>query len=190
MRGLFFAAIVALSSGCVFGAKKPDAPSAAPALAADLLPDVRQAKDRPPVVLVSREGDPIAAISVAVVVAGADAEPAVALAGVLEARLAAKNLEATVTPSWDGVRATVLVDGPGGAKAATDALRDALTMPIEEKDLAPAKKKLAALGVRPLRDGKLARWAKCVGSPYAAPERAGKTHDDLALAKLEEWRAA
>jgi hypothetical protein len=189
VRALIVAA-VAVASGCAFGAKKPDVPSSAPSLAADLLPDVRQAKDRPPVVLVAREGDPIGAVSAAIVVAASDAEPAVALAGVIESRLAAKNLDATVVPSWDGIRATVLVDGTGGAKAATDALRDALTSPIEEKDLAPAKKKLAALALRPLRDAKLARWAKCVGSPYASPDRAGKTHDDLASAKLEEWRVA
>jgi hypothetical protein len=192
VRGVLFAAALfdcLVLAGCGFGQKKPDAPSAAPALAADLLPDVRQAKDRPPVVLVAREGDPIGAVSAAVVVAATDSEPAVALAGVVEARLAAKGLDAIVTPSWDGIRATVLVEG-SGARAATDALRDALSAPIEEKDLAPAKKKLAALALRPLRDAKLARWAKCVGSPYAAPDRAGKTHDDLTVAKLEEWRAA
>jgi hypothetical protein len=191
VRGVLWAvALVALASGCAFGARKPDAPATAPPLFADVLPDVRQAKDRPPVVLVTRDGDPMGAISAAVVVAAIDAEPAVALAGVIESRLAARSLEAIVTPSWDGVRATVLFDGEGGAKAATDALREALSLPIEERDLAPAKKKLAALALRPLHDAKLARWAKCVGSPYAAPERAGKTHDDLALAKLEEWRAA
>lgn len=185
------AAALAFASGCAFGGKKADAPaSARVALAADLLPDVRQAKDRPPVVLVAREGDPIAAVSVAIVVAANDAEAAVALTGALEARLAARNLDATVTPSWDGLRATVLVDGPAGARAAADALREALTSPIEEKDLAPAKKKLAALALRPLRDAKLARWARCVGSPHALPERAGKTHDDLTVAKLEEQRAA
>lgn len=191
MRGVLVAAtFLALTNGCAFGAKKPETPASAPSLAADLLPDVRQAKDRPPVVLVAREGDPVAAVSAAIVVAANDAEPAVALAGVIEARLAARGLDATVTPSWDGVRATVLVDGAGGARAATDALREALTQPIEERDLAPAKKKLAALASRPLRDTKLTRWARCVGSPHALPERAGKTHDDTTIAKIEEWRAA
>lgn len=194
MRGSAFAftiliALALAATACGLGGRKVGAPATVPPLAAGLLPDVRQAKDRPPVVLIAREGDPIGAVAAAVTTGATEAEPAVALAGVIEARLSARGLDAIVTPSWDGVRATVLVDGAGGARAATEALRDALLAPIEDKDLAPAKKKLAALALRPLRDAGLSRWARCVGSPYSAPQRAGKTYDDLTTAKLEEWRA-
>lgn len=170
-------------------------PSAAPARAQALLPDVRRAKDRPPVVLVVREGDPSSAIAVAVTTAGLDGsdddpEAAVALAGVVEARLAGKGFAPNVVPSWSGFRAAVLVGTTDGAPAATDAIREALTASIDERDVVAAKKKLAALAARPLRDASLARWARCVGSPHALPARAGKSGDDLSAPRLERWRAA
>jgi hypothetical protein len=153
---------------------------------------VRLAKDRPPVVLIAREGDPSSAIAAAVTTSGIegdDPEPAVALAGVVEARLAARALTSTAVPSWSGFRATILVSD-GAAPTVTNALREALTGTIEESDLAAAKKKLAALAARPLRDVSLARWARCVGSPHALPARAGKSGDDLDVARLEKWRVA
>ncbi len=171
------------------------APAAVSAHARALLPDVRHAKDRPPVVLVAREGDPSGAIAIAVTTAAIptaedDPEVAVALAGVVEARLAARGLDAVVMPSWSGFRAAILVATRAEAEAATGTLRESLVTPIAEPDLAAAKKKLAALAARPLRDAALARWARCVGSPYALPARAGKSGDDLDAARLEKWRAA
>lgn len=190
MRCALAIALVALvGGGC--GAPGPAAQPAATAHGAALLPDVRLAKDRPPVVLVVREGDPSGAIALAVTTSGVDddPEPAVALAGVVEARLVARGLTPTVSPSWSGFRAALLVPGESGVTAATEALRTALAQPIDERDVAAAKKKLAALAARPLRDSSLARWAKCVGSPYALPSRTGKSGDDLVLARLENWRA-
>lgn len=192
MRAFRFASLALIFAGC-----SPAAPSArapVPASEAALLPDVRVAKDRPPVALVSREGDPATAIAVAVSSEGAfpeDEEPeaAAAMGGVVEARLGARGIEASVTPSWDGYRVVLLVAGVTDARTATEALRDALTSPVGEKDVAPAKKKLGALAQRPLRDAALARWARCIGSPHAAAERAAKL-DDVALAKVEKWRAA
>lgn len=174
----------------------PAAPASAPAgaHARALLPDVRQAKDRPPVVLVAREGDPSGAIAIAVTTSGMpsaedDPEVAVALAGVVEARLAARGAAAVVMPSWSGFRVAVLVATRAEAEAATGTLREALVAPVDDKDLAAAKRKLAALAARPLRDAALARWARCVGSPHALPARAGKSGDDLDAARLEKWRA-
>jgi hypothetical protein len=165
-----------------------------------LLPDVRIAKDRPPVVLVARRGDPAAAIAVAVTTAGvagrtagngtASPEPAVALAGVVEGRLAARGIEAAVTPAWDGVRASLLVAGVKEAESATLALHAALVTPIAEGDLAHAKKKLAALARRPLPDRALARWAECVGSPHAPLGKGPPPGEGLTAAGLESWRAA
>jgi len=189
VRLLALPLVATLTVGCGPGAAKGTAASPSASLTADVLPDVRTAKDRPPVVLVMREGDPTGAIAVAVTTDD-DVEASVALAGVVEARLVARGLVSTVTPSWDGYRATVLVDSAAAAHAATDAVREVLAVPIEEKDVVAAKKKLAALAQRPLRDAALGRWARCVGSPYAPPERAGKTYDDLSVAKVEAWRAA
>ena len=196
-RTLAIAASATLLSVAQLGCGPPiaAAPPATIAQAPALLPDVRLAKDRPPVVLVARDGDPIGAVAVAVTTSGAlgqgdDPEVAVALAGVVESRLIARGLAPLVAPSWSGLRAALLVANAAEAEAATAALRDALTAPIEEKDVAAAKKKLTALAARPLRDGALARWARCVGSPYALVTRAGKSGDDLDAARLEKWRAA
>jgi hypothetical protein len=181
------------AGGC--GPANPATQPASEARAQALLPDVRRAKDRPPVVLVVREGDPSSAIAIAVSTAGLegsddDPETAVALAGVVEARLAAKGLAPIVVPSWSGFRAAVLVGAADAAPAATDAVRDALSASIDDRDVIAAKKKLAALAARPLRDASLARWARCVGSPHALPQRAGKSGDDLSAPRLERWRAA
>lgn len=164
--------------------------------ATTLLPNVRRAKDRPPVVLVARDGDPSAAVAVAVTTAGVgeltnadddDPEPPTALAAVVEARLASRGLRASVTPQWDGFRAVLLVDGTKNAELAVAAIRAALVAPIEEKDLTAARKKLAALAARPLRDPALLRFSRCVGSPRA---RLGSTRAELTLARLEAWRGA
>jgi hypothetical protein len=181
------------AGGC--GPASPATQPSATSPAQALLPDVRRAKDRPPVVLVVREGDPSSAIAVAVTTAGLegsddDPETSVALAGVVEARLAAKGFAPNIVPSWSGFRAAVLVGTTEGAPAATDAIREALTASIDDRDVVAAKKKLAALAARPLRDASLARWARCVGSPHALPARAGKSGDDLSAPRLERWRAA
>ena len=196
MKGRTLAMVVVTVAplvGC--WARSPVVTPAETANARALLPDVRLAKDRPPVVLVAREGDPSGAIAIAVTTSGAlgsedDPEVAVALAGVVEARLVAHGLAPVVAPSWSGFRAAVLVATATEAERATSALRDALTAPIEEQDLGAARKKLRALALRPLRDEALARWARCVGSPHALPARAGKSGEDLDAARLESWRAA
>lgn len=146
-------------------------------------------------VLVVRDGDPSGAVAVAVTTSGLegegdDPEPAVALAGVVESRLTARGLAPIVVPSWSGLRAAVLIGSTAAATSSTDAVREALTAPIDEKDLAAAKRKLVALASRPLRDASLARWARCVGSPHALPQRAGKSGDDLTTARLEKWRSS
>ncbi len=163
-----------------------------------LLPDVRVASGRPPVVLVSREGDPATAIAIAVTTAGIgwtdassdDPEPATALAGLVESRLRARSVDAVVTPSWDGVRASTLAANDLEASRLADTLRDALVAPATEADLLAARRKLAALGQRPLRDRALARWSRCVGEPRSLPERAGKDYADVDLARLERWRTS
>jgi len=182
-----------LAPGC--GPRAPARSSASEEAAT--LPDVRTASGRPPVVLVAREGDPATAISVAITTAGIgfadgstdDPEPATALAGLVESRLRARSLDAAVTPSWDGLRASTLATSDREAGRLADALRDALAAPSTEADLIAARRKLAALGQRPLRDRALSRWARCVGEPRALPERAGKDYSDVDLARLERWRS-
>ncbi len=160
------------------------------------LPDVRIAPGKPPLLLVAREGDPASAVAVAVSTEGiapsADEAPeiATALAGVVEARLATAGLTTTVVPAWDGYRASVLVRNDIEAAAAADALRAALLAPIATTDLEAAKKKLAALAARPLRDPALGAWAKCVGSPFSPPSRVSKMVNEATAARLETARRA
>jgi hypothetical protein len=160
-----------------------------------LLPDVRTAPGRPPVVLVSRDGDPATAIALAVTTTGIagegsdDPEAATALAALVEARLKAHAVDALVTPSWDGVRASMLAATELDAARIADALREITAAPATAAELAPVRRKLTLLAQRPLRDKALARWARCVGEPHAPPERAGKDYADLDVAKVERWRA-
>jgi hypothetical protein len=191
-RTLLFA-VLAVASAIACGPPAPGVTAgAATSRTAAVLPDVRLAKDRPPVVLVVREGDPAAAVAAAIATGDADEvdpEPAAALAGVVEARLTARGLRPSVTPAWDGYRVTLLASGGGEAKAAAEAIVAALLAPIGEGDLAAAKKKVAALAGRPLRDPALAHWARCVGAPYGIAERAAKAGEDLTTTQVEAWRA-
>jgi hypothetical protein len=203
MRGpcVFTVAVMCATAACGPGTPEPHA--GVPRNAAHALPDVRLAKERPPVVLVVRDGDPSGAIAFAAQT-GDDAEAAVAMAGVIEARLARVGaaerpeealgggrspLTVIVTPSWDGVRASVLVANTSEARAVAEAMRAAVATAIGEDDVVAAKRKLAALAMRPLGDSALSRWARCVGAPYAMPERVAKI-DDVAVARVEAWRAA
>ena len=161
------------------------------------LPDVRTADGRPPVVLVAREGDPATAIAFAVTTVdlgwdatGDDPEPATALAGLVEARLRKHGLDAEVTPSWDGLRATALAPSAGDATRIAGVMREAFLEAATPDDLPAARKKLVALGQRPLRDESLVRFARCTGEPHAPPARAGKDYGDVDVARLERWRAA
>jgi hypothetical protein len=153
--------------------------------------DVRIANGRPPVAVVAREGDPAAAVGVAITTAGlgnGDPEPAIALAGLLEDRLRALSVDARVTPAWDGVRATLIARTEDDARKAASMLRDAMLAPAREADVAAAKRKLGALARRPLDDRALERWARCVGDPRALPDRA-LTPADIDAPRLERWRA-
>jgi hypothetical protein len=162
---------------------------------------MRIVNGRPPVVLVAREGDPAAAIAVAVTTTGigftngasttaeGDPEIASALAGLLDARFRAKGIDAVVTPSWDGVRASALARTDTEAVRIAESLRETMNAPANDGDLVAARRKLVALGQQPLRDRALVRWARCVGQPHALPERAGKDHGDIDVARLERWRA-
>lgn len=183
--------LLGLALGCGGGTTPAAAPKSAARAA---LPDVRIAEGKPPLVLVARDGDPAAAVAVAISTAGIAATPAeapeiaTALAGLLEARLA--SLSPTVVPSWDGLRATVLAQSDRDAASAADAIRTALLAPVTEADVAAAKRKLAALAARPLRDPALATWARCIGSPFASPPSTPRLVAELSAARLESSRKA
>lgn len=182
--------LAALTGAC--GPAAPKAENASHPITART--DVRTAKDRPPLVVIAREGDPAAAVGFAVTTAGDadDTETAVALAGVVEHRLASERAagrEAEVIPSSDGFRGSIVVANATEAERAATAIRLALTTPIGEPDLAAAKKKLAALAARPLPDPALLRFARCTGAPYGTPTTASSSAK-LDLGALERARAS
>lgn len=167
--------------------------------------------------VVVREGDPRAAIAVAVLTAGAfDAagpRVPVALAAVTEARLAAAGLtDVSVAATWDGYRVRALLPagagggagsgGSAGAAATVRALREALVTPIgtgplrvsAANELLVANDKLAALARRPLHERGLEELARCTLAPFsldsldAVDARAPTA--PLTVETLEGWRAA
>jgi hypothetical protein len=167
----------------------PAKPGAATALNGRARGDesVRVLSGKPPIAVLSRDGDPKGAVAVAIATGGLapSAQPAVALAGVLEARLRARGLaDATVIPAWDGYRAQWLA-AEADATASVEAIRTALLAPITEADLAAAERKITALGARPLRDVALLDSARCTGEPFSTRDR-----EPLTLERLEAWRKA
>jgi len=100
------------SSGC--GAHAPGA--GGPLDAGRALSTRSTGSGRPPLAVIAREGDAKGAMAVAVTTAGLapdrGALAGVALAALVEARLAARGVEVTSVGGWDGWRLNALVDSP------------------------------------------------------------------------------
>jgi hypothetical protein len=149
---------------------------------------------RPPLSVVVREGDARGALAVAVTTAGIAQErgaiAGVALAALVEARLAGRGVEVTAVGGWDGWRLRALVASPAEAARVVEAVRGALLTPVDPREpaLANVTRKAGALARRPLPDPALVDVARCTGEAYAAgdPASAG----DVSAADLEAWRAA
>jgi hypothetical protein len=146
---------------------------------------------RPSLVVVAREGDAKGAVAVAVTTAGVapdrGALAGVALAALVDARLAARGVDASAVGSWDGWRLRALVDSPADMARVVDAIRNALLTPVatDEAALAVVARKAAALARRPLLDPALADVASCTGEPYSAGDSGAPQ-----VADLESWRRA
>jgi hypothetical protein len=150
-------------------------------------------KDRPPVAVVVREGDPSAALAVAVLTGGIaperGAEVAVALAALAESRLAgtSKASDLGVVPAWDGYRIRALVGAqPASATALVDAVQRALATPVAANELPAIKKKLDALAMRRIADASLVDVTRCRGEAFGLP----RPPAPATLAELEAWRRA
>jgi len=146
---------------------------------------------RPSLDVVLREGDGLGALSVAVTTAGLSADRgamvAVALAALVEARLSAQGIEATVAGGWDGWRLRVLVGSVAEAVRVVDSTRAALLTPVaaDEPALAAVARKATALGRRPLPDRALIDTARCTGDAYGTGSDVPPT-----AAELESWRSS
>jgi hypothetical protein len=146
---------------------------------------------RPPLAVIVREGDAKGAVAVAVTTAGIapdrGALAGVSLAGLVEARLAARGVEVSAVGSWDGWRLRALVDSPGDMARIVDAVRVALLTPVaaDEAALAVVARKAEALARRPLLDPALSDVASCTGEAYSAGDATAPKP-----AELEAWRRA
>ncbi len=152
--------------------------------------DFRTAEGRPPVVVVERDGDPRGAVALAVSTEGIAPErgaaPAVALAAIVEARLAAGGVrDVHVVPSFDGYRVRALVGGDAEGAAFAAGVRIALLAPVDAAAASSAAEKLDALTRRPIADVALADAARCTGDAVSLPDGGGAP----SLAEIESWRA-
>ncbi|WP_394820551.1 hypothetical protein [Pendulispora albinea] len=134
-----------------------------------------------------REGDPEAALGLAVWTYGLaperGAQVAVALAALTQTRLAARWPGAVVTPSWEGYRVRGLLERPSESVAA---IQSALLAPVSAQEMPAVLRKLAALANKPLHDPALIELAKCRGEPFGAVP----APSEPSLAEVEGWRRA
>jgi hypothetical protein len=149
---------------------------------------------RPPLVVIVREGDARGALAIAVTTAGVAPErgalAGVALAALIEERLAARGIEVNAVGGWDGWRLRALVGSPSEGARVVAAVRAALLTPVDahEAALATVTRKAAALARRPLADPALADAARCTGEAYAAGDSSSAS--TVSPAELEAWRGA
>lgn len=185
--------LAAALSGCVF--PKPWAPSppeldpAAPGMRVE----VREARARPTLTVLAREGDPSAAVALAVLTDGGPSS-ATALGAIVESRLEQAGFRFVDSEaSRDGYRLTALLPDRGLAAPFVATLRDALLTPLSpgSPELAFARDRLAALPRQPISDPALDPLARCSGEPTLLADDARL---DLAtpqgLAQLEGLRRA
>ena len=145
---------------------------------------------RPPLAVVAREGDARGALAVAVSTAGIASERgavvAVALAALVEARMAARGVaDITAVGGWDGWRLRGLVGTPVEATRWVDAAQAAMLTPVTAQEAAwsAVLRKTAALSRRPLADRALVDVVQCTGEAYGLPGDNGVT-----VAEVEAWR--
>ncbi len=151
----------------------------------------RTGDGRPPLAVVAREGDAKGAVAVAVTTAGLapdrGALAGVALAALVEARLAGRGVDVSAVGGWDGWRLRALVDSPADMARVVDAIRLALLTPVtpDEPALAAVTRKAGALARRPLPDPALGEVVRCTGEAYATLDA-----PPLQTTELEAWRRA
>ena len=139
---------------------------------------------------VVRAGDVQGALALAVTTEGISpdrgAVPGVALAALIEARMASHG-NVTTVGGWGGWRLRALLASASSAAPLVDAIREAMLAPVATDDpaLALVRRKVEALAQRPLPDRAMIDVARCTGEPFglggdAAPD----------AAELETWRRA
>jgi hypothetical protein len=185
---------LALLVGCGAAPVVPKAPSASPAIA-----ETTQTAGHPPVAVLVREGDPSAAVAVAVLTVGIEptrgAEVPVALAALVEARLATAGIaDARVVPGAEEFRIQALAPAGTRGREVVAAIRASLLTPLAEggPEMAAVQRKLLALSRRPIADPALDAAARCAGEPFAnpPPKSDAEAPSTPTVSAVETWRAA
>ncbi len=159
----------------------------------------RVGNGRPSLSVIDRDGDPAAAVAVAVTTTGIAPERgstvAVSLAALVDARLAARaadgslrtNAHATVVGGSDGWRLRAFATTPAEGAALVDAVRAAMVNPVTNDDVALAAvgRKVDALARRAVADRALLEVTQCTGEAYGGGEDATPS-----ATELETWRRA
>jgi hypothetical protein len=162
------ALLLATVAACGGGAADSSAVPASP-----VRPAAAARQGRPPVAAVIREGDARGAIAVAVTTAGIAPERGatvgVALAALVEARLAERGIaDVRAVGGWDGWRLRALAGTPAEAARIATAVQATMLAPVQadEAAMAAVASRVAALAQRPLVDDALVDAARCTGEPY------------------------
>jgi hypothetical protein len=146
---------------------------------------------RPPVTTVVRDGDARGAVAVAVSTEGIDADrgalAGVALAALVQQRMASAGVEVTAVGGWNGWSLRALADSTAHAQSVVAALRAALLTPVTAGDpaLPAVTRRTNALAARRLADNALIDAARCSGEAMGLRDVSPPTP-----AELETWRIA
>jgi hypothetical protein len=188
---------VGLACGCAPGAAVGPAGARAASAEATFGPlpagriAMRVAADRPPVTMVVREGDPMAAVVAVVVTHGGSAASA-ALSAVVEQRLGSLGFAtADARVDRDAYRVRALVASPEQAASFARALHRALAAPVVAggPEVGAARRRLEALRRRPLDAAALVAVAQCTGELGLSPgEAVADLGTPAGAAQLEAWR--
>ena len=152
----------------------------------------RRLEDRPPLVLVRRDGDPFAAVAFAVVT-DQGSLASVATAAVLRSRLAARGFNVRVQPSALGLSLTALIPNAAEGRRFVQVIVAALEQPIQRGDPALEAVRSAAQALAAVRVPGAAEASinACSGEPFL-PD-AGRAWDPMTeqgQADLTGWLEA
>jgi len=152
----------------------------------------RRHEDRPPLVLVRRDGDPFAAVAFATVT-DQGSLASVAMAAALRARLAAHGFNVRAQPSALGLSLTVLIRTAAEGRRFVQVIGSVLEQPVQrhEAALEAARAAVQALAAVRVPGAAEASVNACSGEPFL-PE-ANRSYDptsDKGRAELSAWLEA
>lgn len=199
VRALALGALGAIVAAGCFGAGAPPRPSEAsrpvgalPTGQAAARLDVRRFEGKPSLTVVTRDGDPLPALVVAIAV---DAGPiaSAALSALVEGRLRAAGFDVDARADRASFRVRWAAADPGRAGAYLDALAASFAAAVSPSapELAGVARRVRALKEQPIDAPELAAIASCTGEIASTPADVDAAVDATGVPRaLEEWRRA